>query len=55
MKKSDFLKASPGDLVKNFGGDLAFIPFPLPPQVRWTDSLVRSLTDATGALGQLAR
>jgi Fic family protein len=54
MRKKDFSRHSPGEIVKNLSGDLAFIPFPLPPEVKWTDLLVRRLTEASTALGQLA-
>lgn len=36
------------------GGYEAFIPNPLPPEIEWTDSLVRSLSDADNLIGQLS-
>ncbi len=32
----------------------AFIPNPLPPEINWTDSLIRSLSDADRLIGQLS-
>jgi Fic family protein len=54
MQKKDFTKSSPGELVRNLSGDLAFIPNALPPKFQWTDSLVERLTDAVQSLGRLA-
>jgi Fic family protein len=42
-------------MVKSSGGCKAFVPDPLPPEVRWTPQLLRSLSDADRLIGQLAR
>lgn len=45
---------SPGRAVRAPQGYVAYMPDPLPPKVRWTPSLVRSLSDADLLLGKLA-
>lgn len=42
-----------GKYVKCPGGE-AFIPDPLPPEIAWTASLIRSLSDADRLIGQLS-
>jgi Fic family protein len=42
-----------GKHVKCMGYE-AFVPNPLPPQIVWTDSLIRSLSDADRLIGQLS-
>jgi len=48
-------RARPGKTVKCRGGYEAFVPDPLPPQITWTERLLRSLSDADRLIGQLAR
>lgn len=43
-----------GRVVKCSGGYSAFIPDPLPPELDWTPSLVRALSDADRCIGRLA-
>ncbi|MBM4370822.1 MAG: Fic family protein [Deltaproteobacteria bacterium] len=45
---------APGSWVRSLSGAEAFVPAPLPPELRWTDRLVRVLSEADRALGQLA-
>jgi Fic family protein len=45
----------PGKTIKCSGGYEAFVPDPLPPQIMWTERLLRSLSDADRLIGQLAR
>ncbi len=44
----------PGNKIKAPGGYEAFVPDPLPPEITWTPKLVRSLSDADRAVGNLA-
>jgi Fic family protein len=44
----------PGKTIKCSGYE-AYIPDPLPPQIRWTQRLLRSMSDADRLIGQLAR
>jgi len=46
-------KKSSGKYVKCTGYE-AFVPNPLPPEIDWTDSLIRSLSDADRLIGQLS-
>src|SRR5437870_11287445 len=46
--------APPGRRVRCAGGYTAFIPDPLPPELVWTPSLVRALSDADLRIGRLA-
>ena len=45
---------SAGDLVAGPEGARAFELAPLPPSFQWTHALVRALSDADRAIGQLA-
>ena len=45
---------SPGGYVAGPEGSRAFVPAPLPPSIRWTPALVRSLSEADRAVGELA-
>lgn len=57
MNPADFNQSNPGRLSKVGRGDAiywAFIPAPLPPKLEWTDDIVRQLSAADRALGQLA-
>ncbi|MCK5117459.1 MAG: Fic family protein [Candidatus Aegiribacteria sp.] len=44
----------PGRKLKTSSGYYAFMPDPLPPQLRWTPDLVRTLSNADRAIGKLA-
>ncbi|MGB7158795.1 MAG: Fic family protein [Tepidisphaeraceae bacterium] len=43
----------PGELIKNLQGQWTFVPAPLPGRLQWTNSLVKTLADASAVLGQL--
>jgi Fic family protein len=45
---------SAGDLIAGPEGARAFVLAPLPPSFQWTHALVRALSDADRAIGQLA-
>ena len=53
MKSSDITDSSFGHLVPTTGGQMAFVPDNLPPQLQWTSELVTALSDADRAIGQL--
>ena len=53
MKSSDITDSSFGHLVPTTGGQIAFVPDKLPPQIQWTSELVTALSDADRAIGQL--
>ncbi len=44
----------PGRKIRCAGGYLAFVPDPLPPQLTWSQELVRTLSDADRLIGRLA-
>ncbi|MCG3178590.1 MAG: hypothetical protein BIFFINMI_00918 [Phycisphaerae bacterium] len=44
----------PGRTIHCAGGYDAFVPAPLPPEMAWTDRMMRSLSDADRRIGQLA-
>src|SRR5438093_5124925 len=46
--------APPGRRVRCAGGYAAFVPDPLPPELQWTPTLVRALSDADRLIGRLA-
>src|SRR5881409_65101 len=46
--------APPGRRVRCAGGYTAFVPDPLPPELEWTPTLVRALSDADRLVGRLA-
>src|SRR3989475_10469561 len=46
--------APPGRRVRCAGGYTAFVPNPLPPELDWTPTLVRALSDADRLIGRLA-
>jgi len=48
------LSRPPGGKVRGPGGYTAFVPNPLPPELGWSPSLVRALSDADRLLGRLA-
>lgn len=56
MDPNEFRDSPAGRLVRTPGefGYWAFMPHPLPPEVRWTSDLVMTLSEADRALGQLA-
>ena len=55
MDPSQFGPRAPGQAVSVVGkGYDAFIPAPLPPDLQWTDKLVRALSEADRAIGELA-
>ena len=54
MQGTDFTNKSPGELVKNLGGHLSFIPYALPPVIDWKNSLVLAVAHANHRLGELA-
>jgi Fic family protein len=54
MNRQRFGAKSPGEFVRNFSGDWAFLPAPLPCKIQWTDSLVAALSQADQVIGRLA-
>lgn len=54
MRRKDFTSRSAGRLVKNFDGDLAFVPANLPPAIAWSNSLISAVSHANQRLGELA-
>jgi len=54
MRPNDFAEAAPGRLVFGQEGHCAFVPEPLPPNPVLDRSLILQLTEAYGALGELA-
>ncbi len=44
----------PGRAISAAGGHQAFVPDPLPPEINWTPTLVRALSDADRLVGRLA-
>jgi len=53
MRQEDFTRPS-GRLVAIEDGCCAFVPDPLPPEIAWSGALVRALSDADRALGELS-
>jgi Fic family protein len=53
MQPSVFSKDAPGRLVKTQEGYWSYVPAPLPPRVDFDAELVRRLSDADQALGEL--
>lgn len=53
MDTAAFTSAMPGELIKNLQGQWTFVPAPLPGRLQWTNSLVKTLADASAVLGQL--
>jgi len=47
-------RRSPGKTIRSPGGYQAFVPDPLPPEIKWTPNLVRALSDADRLVGRLA-
>jgi Fic family protein len=54
MNAEAFRDSTAGRLVRGTGGYWAFVPNPLPPEVAWTQELVKRLADASLALGELS-
>ena len=54
MNIKDFSEKAQGHLIQTKSGYQAFIPFPLPPDIEWSASLVSLLSEADRALVQLA-
>lgn len=54
MQPQDSSPQAPGRLIPVGEGAYAFVPDPLPPAIDWTDGLVRRLSEADRALGELA-
>lgn len=54
MYKDDFSPGKPGRLVSVGGVGKAFVPNPLPPRLGFCPRLVRALSEADRALGELA-
>jgi len=54
MEPSQFTEACWGRVVRTPSGHWAFVPNPLPPPLKWTDSLVSLLSRADRALGELS-
>jgi len=54
MKKSDFSKQAPGQVVRTLQGYMAFIPASLPPDVAWSNKLLAALSKADRSLARLA-
>src|SRR5256885_7801786 len=44
----------PGRRIRCASGYTAFVPDPLPPELEWTPTLVRALSDADRLIGRLA-
>jgi Fic family protein len=53
MQASDFTNDKPGKLVRNLDGHWAFVPAPLPGQLKWNNELGAVLSAAERALGRL--
>src|SRR3990172_12243093 len=57
MDVEKFSKSQSGRIIKSGQGDAAywsFIPNPLPPELAYDPELIRALSDADRALGELA-
>jgi len=54
MKKLDFSNQVPGQVIKTLNGYLAFVPAPLPPDMKWSDELLSALSKADRSLVRLA-
>jgi len=54
MSEQDFSSGKPGRLVPAGGAGKAFVPDPLPPKLDFGPRLVRALSEADRALGELA-
>ncbi|MQA13379.1 MAG: Fic family protein [Pseudonocardiaceae bacterium] len=54
MRRADFAAPQCAHLVRTVGGGVAFLPPPLPPGISYAGALVRLLSAAERALGELA-
>ena len=54
MDRRDFAPQYPGRLTSVAGGSVAFVPDPLPPEIKWDATLATAVAEAQGALGRLA-
>jgi Fic family protein len=54
MNPDHFLHSPAGRVIKTETGFYAFVPHPLPPDLRFTPDLINLLSEADRALGQLA-
>jgi Fic family protein len=54
VQVEDFTPAAPGRLVPIGGGVTAFVPHPLSSRLDWTPGLVRTLSEADRAVGELS-
>jgi Fic family protein len=54
LNPRDFRIPEAGRLIRTPNGYHAFVPSPLPPVIRWTDELVRALSEADAALSELS-
>lgn len=54
MDESNFTSNAPGRLVPTDGGAAAFVPNDLPPPIRYEPSLIKELSAADRAIGELA-
>ena len=54
MNPIDFRAPEAGQVITTLTGYVAFVPAPLPPRITYTTELVRSLSLADAALGELA-
>jgi Fic family protein len=54
LRAEDFTADAPGKLVPSIAGHLTFEPNPLPPLLAYDSALVRKLSEAERALGELA-
>jgi Fic family protein len=54
LQREDFEANAPGQLVQSLDGYLTFVPSPLAPDLHFDLNLVRLLSEADQALGQLA-
>lgn len=53
MKSTDFSENAPGVVIKTLKGYLAFLPNPLPPEIKWTNLLLSTLSEADRSLVRL--
>ena len=51
----DIKQSSSGNIIKTLTGYNAFIPHPLPPEIKWDNALVGTLSRADHILGMLSR
>lgn len=55
MKPQEFTTDAAGRLVQSPGGYLAFVPHPLPAELRWDAELASRISAADQAIGRLDR